>query len=274
MTLLSVLSVVGEAYRFVWRERQLLWGLALPGLIVLSLMDALALIFPFANAGPSGAVLWIVMKLVLFSAVVILYSVAWHRAYLIAGDPADLRSVYRWQPRHTKFLLNYVKTALIAVPVFLAGSFVAGLLTLPIGGAKSVSGFVILWLVGTQAVVWIAAGAIGSRFAMLFPATAVDEHMSLGACWSLTYGNGLRLLGIIVLSAIPFWVVYLPVQLATQGGITSLGLRGWMSMNLMLAILEQAVSLIAVAIGVSALSIAYRHIRDHSAAAPSATTPP
>jgi hypothetical protein len=272
MKLLSVLSVTGEAYCFVWHERHLLWRLALPGLIVLVLADAAGLALPFGRG-----LLWGIAKLILYAGIVILYSVAWHRAYLIPGEPIHPKSAYRWQQRQTKFLMNYVKTTLVVVPIFLIGSFVAGLLATPFaggGGGTRISTFAVVWLIGTQMAVWIVVGAISARLSLLFPATAADEHMDLGTGWSLTYGNGLRLLGIIILSAVPFWIAYLPVQLATYAGISLVGLRSSLTANLLLAILEQGLGLVAVAIGVSALSIAYRRIRVPPVDAAPATTPP
>ncbi len=88
---------------------------------------------------------------------------------------------------------------------------------------------------------------IMARLALLFPSTAVDHRMSFGECWMITRENGWRLFLVIGLVSIPIDVTIILIEFAS-----------WP--ELVVAFADQTLSFIGFAVGVSALSIAYRFI--------------
>lgn len=281
---LPILDVVREAYGFVWRERALFWSLALPGIIVLSLVNALLiwmlrrdLGFPTetadfvaafkataSNIGILTIISWIA-GFGVYAAVLVFYSVAWHRAYFGIDRPATVATAYLWQARQSRFLLNYAKLGIASIPVFAFGGLIGFLAALMMSGlGVNVSIFV------AEVLLWGAVFWFFGRSSMILPAAAVDEALTLGASWSLTSGNGWRLLWIIVLVSSPFWLIAEPVSGAMHDAMGKIGLNQSLSATLASALVAQILAFIGIAIGVSALSISYRHLR----ASQSATTPP
>jgi hypothetical protein len=289
---LPVFSIVREAYAFVWRERSLFWSLALPGIIVLSLFGAVSQWLIWVEAGrPANFALYMantmenglstafvismVVGVFLYWAVLTLYSVAWHRAYFGVAARPTAASTYRWRGRQTQFFFNYVKIGLLLIPVMLVVSVVVGLVmgivAIPFAAGGFSTAAVLIITVGSQIVVWGVVGWLFARFSLLFPATAVDEHMKFRAGWRFTRGNGWRILWIMVVAALPFWVVMVPVSFVFKIIMMQSGLSESLTATLVNTLLWQIVAFAIAAIGVSALSISYARLRVHGSLA---TTPP
>jgi hypothetical protein len=272
MIKLPVLAIVREAYAFLWRQRRVFWALAVPGVIVVAIVGAVVVWLEFKQLGyipvgtvPPGTVAggWKFFSVFLMTLghslfyflVVILYSVAWHRAYLLPGEAVTVGSAYHWRMRQTRFLVNYLKIFVTLVPVFLL--FVA--LLIAIGPIVKATGTVFLALPIQLAYVAVG-GYIFARCSLLFPATAIDRHMDFWQGVKLSEGNGWRLLAIIVLVAIPVTVVTLPLNVLIQVFVPKTGLLGTLTGNLVLSLVTDFIAFIGVAVGVTALSISYKYL--------------
>ncbi len=255
---LPVWSTVLGAYDFVWYERRSFLTLAFPAIAILAILTILPVtiwgtapgtdedVGPTAVEPGSGigmmafTVLYLGVMLVLW----VTFSVAWHRHYLVRGEVATVRSALRWGRRQTRFLLLFFGVgALIVLP-----SIIGGML-----------GILILDPIILTLLLNIGAGFIWARLALLFPSTAVDHRMSFGECWMFTRGNGWRLFLVIFLVEILIGVLI---------SVTDkfLGQFDNWSVTLVVSFANQTMVFIGFAVGVSALSIAYRFLSSGSSA--------
>ena len=283
---LPVIATVSDAYRFVWRDRKSFWALALPGIAILAISTA---VFSWSSWLVSGSpdsleqymdstnlwsesglpawfyVIWLV-SMVIYLAVLVMYSVAWHRRYLVPGEGLSVWAAYRWHMRQTRFFLIYVKIVLLFIPLLFLLVIVLGL----IGGATAA----IVYSLGVhpdsanaaaigfaiQIPLWMIIGWFFARVSMLFPATAIDNQMSVRKGWKFSRKNGWRLYWIIVFVAIPVWVISWPFSLVfSYSGLES-GLYGSLTALVLWGFVTQFLAFIGIAVGVSALSISYKRL--------------
>ncbi len=293
MIKLPVIAIVLEAWATVWRQRHLFASLALPGIIVMALVGALQswVTWNWVNNpgqsdqlenGPVGVVAnmplgFLVISLAAFAifiALIVMYSVALHRAYLgggqVNGRAPTVRSAYAWQPRHSQFLTAYAKLFLLFIPVGLAAAvpagFIGGLIAVAIGAADSPNGpelFVVIVL--TQLIVWSVMGWIWSRLSMLFPAAAVDRPLDLRAAWQMGAGNGWRLFGVLGLVAVSAVALGLPIHILVRYAAFESGLASSLTASLLFSLILQCVTFLWVAVSVIALSIAYQLLNPQGA---------
>ena len=286
---LPVIQTTLQAYAFVWQRRRQFWALAIPAIAIVAITSALTSWLQWLSLGrpatfaeyqrgaggfihsdATSAFFVLAAAGVVVSAVVlVLYSVAWHRIYLIPGTAQTPASVYRWQGRQTRFLLNYLKIFLLMIPaVVAAGVIVAGLAVglSSAGGSGPLAAIApFLPLAAVSVVFWVWA-----RFSMLFPACAVDHPMKIGECWRFSKGNGWRILWVIILTALPIGVISAPLNFAIAKISLETGLMASLTAGLGFALITQFFAFIAIAIGVSALSIAFQQL---SANQPAQTPP-
>ena len=258
MSKLPVWSTALGAYDFVWSERRPFLSLALPAIAILSILTkmlgAMWATAPGTDEGigptavePSlgfGVVAVMAVYALATLAFWVTFCVAWHRHYLVPGEVATIRTALRWGRRQTRFLLLFIGIGVIIVLLGLIGGSIGILILDPI----------ILTLLLNIGIAFVWA-----RLAMLFPSTAVDQRMSFGECWMFTRGNGWRLFLVIFLVEIPIGVL-ITVTDELLGQFDS-----W-SETLVYALVNQTMVFIGFAVGVSALSIAYRFLSPDSSA--------
>lgn len=233
MRKLPVWSTVLGAYDFVWYERRPFLTLALPAIAILTILTIMfgairATVGIFGHLG-LGFVMLVFW---------VTFCVAWHRHYLVPEEVATIRTALRWGRRQYRFLLKVIGASALVVLPLIVGDALSIIIIKPI--ALSVG--------------LIGAMYIMARLALLLPSTAVDHRMSFGECWMFTRGNGWRLFLVIGLVGIPNSVTIILIEIAS-----------WPELVVAFAI--QALSFIGFAVGVSALSIAYRFISSGSSAA-------
>jgi hypothetical protein len=243
------------------------WSLALPAVIVLALLSALSGLFGRpAHSSQFGAagLLWSLVYVVLQFAAVVMYSVAWHRAYLVPADPMTPRAAYRWGPRQSKFLMAYFKLLGVFIPFGLVVGIVASVFfPVFVGGSVStdtgqLAGQVI-WFSWAMALVgmWIYA-----RLSMMFPAAAVDTPSTLKTSWRMTKGNGLSLFWIVVLVAVPITGLSVLITGAIVALYQSTGAGSILTVNLLASLITIFMTFVGLAVGVSAMSICYKRLTD------------
>lgn len=256
------------AYAFVWQARRDFLALAAPAIVVLALLGSLWVLLGFPVApveGPPPNVLKffaiIAVNFVVYVLVWVMFAVAWHRRYLVPHEVTTVLAALRWRRRQTGFLLIAIVIGLITMVLWIVGGVGVTLsMGLLIGFTDAASGASpLVWsgLVFTaMIVVALAIALVYARFSILFPSTAVDHRMSFRECWSFTRGNGWRLLFVIGLVAIPFIVVSLSISFALVIGYTSL--PDSLTIQFVSNLVYGTLTFIGTAVGVSALSIAYR----------------
>jgi hypothetical protein len=211
MIRVPVFRTILGTYFFIWYQRGEFLLLAIPTIVVIVFLGALgALAVPEipTGAGRGGEIGGLVIALgailgVLFTAASVMFSVAWHRRYLVPDEPANVHTALRWGRRQTRFLLLAIGLAVLSAGVFLVGGLVGSILGLFIvmgGGSRLLLFLPVFGL-------FVLVGLIYARLSLLFPSTAVDHRMSFGECWAFTRGNGWRLFIIIFLVAIPFSLI-------------------------------------------------------------------
>jgi len=164
-----------------------------------------------------------------------------------------------------------VKVILVLVPFIIALFILArGFIGLP--GALGNSGdgvgptVVAALGLGFQIFTGFVLGLVYARCSMVFPATAIDNHMGFSQGWDFTKGNAWRLLSIFVCSAIPIWLVTSPISVGVGELAILLGNYGSVSGTLSVALINQILAFLALAIGIYAISIPYTHLILSSAA--------
>ena len=200
---LPILPIVREAYGYVWAERRLFWALAIPAVIVLALIGAVSGVFGQAaltSGHKTSAMIWALVYAMLQFAAVVMYSVAWHRAYLVPSDPMTPRGAYMWGGRQVRFLLAYFKLLAITIPFgivvgILFSTLFASHQGTSAGGAPPHLTAGATWFAWGMAVIgmWIYG-----RLAMMFPAAALDAPSTIATSWRMTKNNGFAM----------FWIVW------------------------------------------------------------------
>ena len=279
---LPIFEIVVQAYGFVWAHRTEFWKLAIPAIVIVSISSAVfswGLWTLFGKAQSFGEYLensinleinlkivdfesffWLwLAAMIVFAIVFCMYSVAWHRLYLVPEEQAIARAAYRWGGRQWRFLFNWVKVFLVMIPPFI----VAEIVVLGIAFVATAAAFII-----SQILLWLVVGWFYARFSMVFPSTAADAHMKLREGWRFSKGNGWRLLWIIVFVALPVGIVTWPVNFAVSVLLFGTGAISSLTANLLTALLGQFFGFIGIAVGVSALSISYKRLMDAQAAQP------
>lgn len=251
-TKIPVLATVSTAYRFVWAEGRDFINLALVPIVVLAILDT-AVTAGLSASGEAGgglAVPGIVFVILVNVAAGVMFTVAWHRRFLIPQESATFYGAYRWRLRHARFLFVSVAIGLLAI-------FAAAL---PMLLGALFGPLIILFLLVSV----ILSGLVGGRLSMLLPSTAIDDLMNFNQAWELSYGNSWRILSVFILSAIPVGVgaSFIGFLLGSLfGGAPSLpGL-------FVLAFANEFFGFASVALGVTVLSEAYRILRGSGAAA-------
>jgi hypothetical protein len=245
----QVFATVGQAFRFVWAERNDFMTFALVPIVVLAIIatavsgaipddpSALGALGALGARGSAGFALFAIVNLVALT----YFGVAWHRRYLVPQERATARDALRWHPRHWRFLWITIVLSIGSGFAIILGSM-STLALSPGGGA-----------LGTLAVL-IGVALAAARLLVLLPAATIDDFMTFRAGWALGRGNSWRLLNLLLLATLPV--------LVADGGIRALlflvfgdapGLLG----RFVEAFVFEVAGFAGAAIGISALSSAY-----------------
>ncbi len=278
-----VFKTVLGAYAFVWQARKDFVSLAIPLVVVLATVWAFYSwlwppLFPSTPEeieaamakGWGGTTLGSLLANLVSWAVYVMFAVAWHRRYLVPAEATTVGAALRWRWRQTRFLLLSILVFLIAGLIYGVGIIVALVLAtflVPNESQLIVSYAIYGFLVVVAA---LLALPVYGRLTMWLPSTAVDHRMSLRECWAFSRGNGWRLGVIFFIAAIPIAIPVGLIALFSFGIVFRTGLGGSLTMQLILALVQNGIGFIGTAAGVSALSIAYRQLMAAGRGAPPA----
>jgi len=174
----DIASTITSAYVFLWQERLKFARLALPAVLVLTVLSAIFHSPGFVIVPGSGgrtAEPGIVYQLILLAAAA-QFAVAWHRHQLLADKQVQLRGAYFFGRMQWDYLILLFGLGLLTAPISISAHFfsfyAAGI-------------FVDIRSPWHQAFVWIIslplqlpALLLVARFALCFPATAITPRVS------------------------------------------------------------------------------------------------
>ena len=268
---LVVFSTILASFKFCWLHRIQFYLLTLPAVSILAILAALVIeLFPqhsqpafdfrflggskvnsievlsYSYEGLSWRSLAELFLFILMVAFFPLYSVAWHRFFLLPKEHIKIWHCYFWQRRHSLFLWFNIKIFLL---IMLIGSL-AFLLTL--------ASALFAPIVGVIMVIFVIV--CYARFSMWLPAAALDRKMTLEESLVLTRGNGGRLAAILILTGIVAGILDgIATNLISYASI-SLGIIGTLTQNLLTNFALYLIMYAGMAIGITALSIGYQKL--------------
>jgi len=164
-----------------------------------------------------------------------------------------------WGKRETRVLLRSILLGIIlivlAIPVMIVVSLIVGGIFIGIGTGQAPSVFsilisgVLMFILG-----WVPLAFVGMRLSLYPASPAVDEDISLGGSWSQTSGNGLRLVAISILVALPIYVINLAIGLILGSGLIA-------------SILSLVLMIVSIMLTPFLMSIIYKALANRAAAA-------
>jgi hypothetical protein len=157
-----------------------------------------------------------------------LFGVAWHRLTLLGPHVSPPRVAATWKRHHWRFLGYALAVTAIGGGLWIVGLWIVGVallslfLAIPLGESAMYARdpYLIIYMVFASEfpqliIIIVVAAAIGAlgfvyllvRFSFVFPAVAVGEAYGLGHAWIHTRGQGFRLVGLMILTALPIMLV-------------------------------------------------------------------
>lgn len=269
----SALRAVGSALRYLVANRRDLLMLATPPVIALAIIDALVrLAVPDSAVAPlpenaaqmdPSALLATLGLLALNLVFYVMFAVAWHRKYLLPQESVTVAGALMWRREKTTFLLRAIGiTALsgvglvlvVLVVTMVAGQSNAGA---TIGGALALLAFLVVF----------------ARLSLVLPAMAVGrEEFRIADAWRATKGKALGMFLLLLLPTLFAIAVSMPVILLASG-LAAAGLLETVTGYALLALANQAVNYLVIALTVSSLSIAYQELAANGPPAPQSPGP-
>ncbi|MFQ5608948.1 MAG: hypothetical protein ACE5F8_01605 [Woeseiaceae bacterium] len=171
-----------------------------------------------------------------------LFAVATHRVILLGPDSlTNPWSIY-WTQRESDFLW-WLFVLGIGAALLVVALEVTALMS-----PQTILGTRVPWLPGLF--VFMTATYFVGRLGLVFPATALGRRQILSNSWTLTIGNGARLL---VALAVPWGIYKLLLELILAGFAPKL--------PVVVAIIGGVIALLTVAVEIAVLSLAYRELQ-------------
>lgn len=259
------------AYRFVWADRRTMIRTAAAPTVILSLFAALQ----FAVAPPvtqdAGFIIavsaWTVIQIVLLVTLYAMFAVAWHRRYLAPDEAMTIGSSLRWDGRKSRFLIRLISAALLSA---LAG--VPAVILVSLFGGLFLSGSEALTAITIAATVLgvVTSLVVFGRLSLCLPAAAIGETLGFTDSWAMTRGGGAKMFFILIAPSIPISLAGGLLEVLLSHALVAGGLETTLTGVLLYQLLSLSVAYIGIAVGVTALSIAFHTIK-HDAGSPPAS---
>lgn len=258
---LPVFDIITEACRDTWENRRDFAAFAFLPVLVVSLIGTLtvALIgeLPANVEGPTQVSPQIATRLFIGISIYglasfvfyTLFAVPWHRRTLIGPEAVTVGMALRWGRRQWHFFRRLV---LIFINLTALSLFLLVILgnALPIGPATIAPIFSALLIV---------VSLVYGRLAMVLPAAATDTKMKFAESAKLTSGNSWRIMfGVVLVPLIVWFVGGMTVILAVSPLAELIGSS--ITAQFIVSLIRHTVNYIGFAVGITALSIAYRQL--------------
>lgn len=257
---LPVLPTVIDAYRFVWDGRRVFILTAALPVVVLSLAGIALNLLPERGlvqvdlpdrAEPVSALSLQDIAASLISLLAYtMFAVAWHRKWLVGPEGITVWTALRWDHRKSRFLIRLIGIGAICTLSVFPMTLILGILG---AGLQAILPF-------AAVAISALAGLIFARLVLVLPAAAVDAPMTFRESWARVTGNNWRVLLICILPQLPISLLATMLLLLAAGVLNALGLGGTLTGALALSLMTETVSYFGIAVGVTALSITYRHM--------------
>ena len=199
---LPIGATFAESHSLVFNNLDLLLkAAAIPYLMTVVL--ALSSLMALPNPG------LVFLATILFFVPYTLFGVAWHRLILLGPGVSPPRIAPNWRRQHWRFFGYALAVTVISYVLWLGATILSVLFIIPLGAAGMfASETSALYVFGIAA----AIGGIGFaylmiRFSFVFPAVAVGETYRLRHAWTHSRGQGFRLIGMLILTALPITLV-------------------------------------------------------------------
>lgn len=248
---LPVLNIVVASYAFVLlNAREVLRVVWLPFLAMAALDIVFAARPPaphVENGGMPALDISFLFALAAQLFVTVTVLVAWHRRVLLGADGLPPGFPLLIGAREGRFFgrLMGIAVVLVMFHVFAATGFAAFVLQ---GSAV----MQVLGIAGLTGVV-LAEIYLASRLLLVLPAAALDTRFSFGDAWRISIGNGWRL-------ALAWFLTLLPVLAIEIGILVSVIFSESREFAIGAAIVTEALSLINLVLGATALSICFTQL--------------
>ena len=265
MSELPIWQTIEEALRLVWAKREDFISLASLPVVVLAMLAILQMVIlpsetgnlmPDSSEGVSvvltpGQIMTLILNTGVSIFLYVAFAVAWHRKVLLSTKISTVGKNLRWGARQWRYLLLWLTVSVIAPAPVIALILLA---TAFVGQEE-------LILVPPVLVAAILTTLfIYGRIVLLLPGAAVDRPLSIATSWSLTTGNGWRMMGIVFLPLLPVALVKLLVATILAAAVSAVGIGQGLSSTFVVALLQYAVTYAGVAITISAVSLAYMRL--------------
>ena len=252
---LSVSDIITASIRDTWDNRRDFAAFAFLPVLVVSIVGTLMsavigdvrIIVDDPTQVPPGVVARIffgtVVNWLAGFALYTVFAVAWHRRSLV-GPEATVGAALRWGRRQWRFFRRLV---LLFVNLTMAVFLLSILLLAVVPIAPVLSAMLVVM------------GLIYARVALVLPAAATDTPMTFAESAKLTRGNSWRMM---------LAVVVLPLAVMLVGGLAVLILAAPLAnligssvtARFVALLIAQSVNYIGFAVGITALSLAYRQL--------------
>lgn len=166
-----------------------------------------------------------------------------------------------WGQRETRVLLRTILLAIIlivlAIPIVIVAGLIVGAIFfsgLSTGETPSVISVVLSGII-MFLLIWFPLAFVAMRLSLYPASPAVDENISLGGSWAQTAGNGIQLVLISFLVALPIYVINIVVSMLFGPGLIS-------------SIISLIILIVSIMLTPFLISIVYKALANRTAAAP------
>lgn len=225
---IRVWTMVADSYRFVLSHPR---DLVRVGWLPLIALFALNLWFDGFEATPGLAVGKVAVNVLVLSLIAAIILVAWHRVVLLDGDDQRRAIAVRLGRREVRYLMSWLALsaaflglfalswgAVIALGFALLVVLKAALLLAKAGGSLALGSTDQFFLLAYAALLpaFLPASYFATRLSLVLPALATDRQRSIGRAWSLSAGNGWRLVIAALFVMLPVELLSFAMGLATR----------------------------------------------------------
>ena len=180
-----------------------------------------------------------------------MFAVAWHRRYLIGNEGQTIGAALRWQAHHWHFAGRFVGMLVIV-------AVIGWVVSLPMvyfaGGGVTPSAIAFAFFV-----TFFVLGLVYGRLLLVLPAAAKGDKMGFREAADRTKGKSWLMFGIGLLPPFPVFGAMLLILTPITAALAS-AIGPSISLLLVILLAQQVFSFAAIAAGVTALSIAHRHL--------------
>ena len=225
---IRVWEMAAESYRFVLSHPR---DLVRVGWLPLIALFALNLHFDGIDPAALGPALGeAAINLLILSLIAAIILVAWHRVVLLDEGgrrhvavnlgPRELRYLLSWLGLSVAFLVLFMIAWALVIAAGFALLVVLKLVLLLAGAGSSLAlgntdqFFALSYMAVLPA--FLPASYFATRLSLVLPAMATDRRRSLGRAWSLSAGNGWRLVLAALLVMLPVELVSFAIGIATR----------------------------------------------------------